>query len=96
MNDRITQLESENATLRADLEAAKRQRDELAVVCNAAKSLVDFIEGLGSVRWAYDGWRLKDTKEWCEFYCLVRKLNRDALAEHDAAPSLLNSAAAQS
>lgn len=37
----------------------------------AAKDLINIVEGLPSVRWAYEGRRLKDTKEWCVFYCAM-------------------------
>lgn len=41
---------------------------------NAAKDLVEAVEGPRSVRWASpSGFRLKDTGEWCVFYVAVQK-----------------------
>jgi len=36
-------------------------------------SLIEIVEGVSSERWNVDGFRLKDTPEWVEFYVTVRK-----------------------
>ena len=36
-------------------------------------SLIVIVEGVSSERWNVDGFRLKDTPEWVEFYVTVRK-----------------------
>jgi hypothetical protein len=36
-------------------------------------SLIEIVEGVSSERWNVDGFRLKDTTEWVEFYVTVRK-----------------------
>ena len=36
-------------------------------------SLIEIDEGVSSERWNVDGFRLKDTPEWVEFYVTVRK-----------------------
>ena len=43
----------------------------LAVVLD----LIEVVEGTRSVRWAADGIRLKDTKEWCALYVAARARN---------------------
>lgn len=46
------------------------ETEELLKSC---KALVEIVEGVRSERWNSDGFRLKDTKEWCDFYV---KFNR--------------------
>lgn len=42
---------------------------------NAASALVRLVEGPGCLRWEDgSGSRLKDTNEWCAFYCAARRL----------------------
>ena len=36
-------------------------------------SLIEIVECVSSERWNVDGFRLKDTPEWVEFYVTVRK-----------------------
>ena len=36
-------------------------------------SLIEIVEGVSRERWNVDGFRLKDTTEWVEFYVTVRK-----------------------
>ncbi|MES2367368.1 MAG: hypothetical protein V4563_15940 [Pseudomonadota bacterium] len=38
-----------------------------------ARDLVNLIEGIQSVRWHYEGRRLKDTPQWAAFYVAVNK-----------------------
>lgn len=40
-------------------------------LCAAAHALNEVVEGVRSERWASDGRRLKDTPEWCAFYCAL-------------------------
>ena len=54
--------------------AAVRSSALLALI-EAANNLNSIVEGIPSVRWAYDGRRLKDTKEWCAFYCALSSVN---------------------
>lgn len=35
----------------------------------AVNNLVEIVEGVRNVRWAYDQWRLVDTPQWCDLYC---------------------------
>lgn len=42
--------------------------------------LVALVEGPGSPRWAAGGLRLKDTREWCAFYCAVKAAEREGAA----------------
>jgi hypothetical protein len=39
----------------------------------ASLNLVNLVEGVGSVRWAYNGFRFKDTEDWCEFYVAANR-----------------------
>lgn len=48
---------------------------------DAAKALVYLLEGVGCKRWAFEGRRLKDTKEWAEFYVATANAQRP---EHPA------------
>ena len=38
-----------------------------------AKNLVEIVEGVRCVRWNNNGFRLKDTPEWCAFYVAFNK-----------------------
>lgn len=40
---------------------------------NAMADLTMLVDGAGSVRWNYEGARLKDTREWVNFYNTFRK-----------------------
>jgi spore coat protein CotH len=42
--------------------------DEHDKLVAAVNNLVEIVEGVRNVRWAYDQWRLKDTSEWCALY----------------------------
>lgn len=64
--------------LRAKLDAARAKAegghknhvraDEHDKLVAAVNNLVEIVEGVRNVRWAYDQWRLKDTPEWCALY----------------------------
>lgn len=47
----------------------------LLALIEAANNLNSIVEGIPSVRWAHDGRRLKDSKEWCAFYCALSSVN---------------------
>ena len=51
----------------------------------AVNNLVEIVEGVRNVRWAYDQWRLKDTPEWCALY--------SAWSKHGASARLSNGGA---
>ena len=57
----------------------------------AAESLVNLIEGVGSKRWNFEGFRLKDTNEWAAFYVATKR----AEAEQQQAPGMTNDELAQ-
>lgn len=45
------------------------------VLLKASEQLLQIVEGVRASRWTRDsGLRLKDTKEWCEFYCTVETI----------------------
>jgi hypothetical protein len=41
-----------------------------------SRELKRIVEGAGSVRWGYGPIRLKDTKEWVEFFNALAKVER--------------------
>jgi len=47
----------------------------LLALIEASNNLNSIVEGIPSVRWAHGGQRLKDRKEWCEFYCALSAVN---------------------
>jgi len=50
-------------------------RDELARLRKleaCCVALNEIVEGVRNERWASEGRRLKDTPEWCAFYCAVK------------------------
>jgi hypothetical protein len=42
----------------------------------AAENLNEIVEGVTSVRWSGGGVRLKDTIEWAEFYCALKRAGK--------------------
>ncbi len=53
---------------------------ESAYILDAARDVVEAVEGAHAPRWAAGGLRLKDTPEWCAFYCAVNRAEREAEA----------------
>jgi hypothetical protein len=49
----------------------------LLKLINAANDLNSIVEGVPSVRWANGSMRLKDTREWCAFYCALADINNE-------------------
>ncbi len=47
-------------------------RAKLLRLLVACEGLMEIVEGCLGRRWAADGTRLVDTKEWCEFYVAQR------------------------
>lgn len=45
--------------------------------------LMEIVEGVRNVRWQYNGNRLVDTTEWCDFYSAWCSVKRN-LSKHDA------------
>lgn len=54
-------------------------RQQIKRLREASCNLVNLVEGVGSVRWAYNGFRLKDTEEWCEFYVASNRAKEEKL-----------------
>lgn len=48
---------------------------KLARLKYCADELNVIVEGVKNKRWAADGRRLKDTMEWCDFYCALSEAN---------------------
>ena len=48
---------------------------KLAHLKYCADQLNTIVEGVKNKRWAADGCRLKDTMEWCDFYCALSEAN---------------------
>lgn len=46
---------------------------EITELLNAAEQLIEIVEGVPSVRWAFGARRLKDSPEWVKFYVVARK-----------------------
>ena len=42
----------------------------------SANQLNEIVEGVRETRWAFDDMRLKDTKEWCDFYVKLKRAAR--------------------
>ena len=51
---------------------AKEELKRLRALEGAASALNEIVEGIRNERWASDGRRLKDTPEWCAFYCAFK------------------------
>lgn len=52
------------------------QNSTVSKLASAAHDLNQIVEGIISVRWAFDGKRLKDTPQWCAFYSALREFER--------------------
>jgi hypothetical protein len=52
--------------------ASKRKIERLHKASNA---MLEIVEGVGCVRWEHEGRRLKDTKQWVEFYLALHEAN---------------------
>jgi len=65
-NFHIQEIEGINKT-NYELQNRIRQLEKVSA------SLIEIVEGVSSERWNVDGFRLKDTPEWVEFYVTVRK-----------------------
>jgi hypothetical protein len=50
---------------------AKAELKRLRNVEAAAIDLIEIVEGIRGDRWAFNGFRLKDTPEWCVFYAAL-------------------------
>jgi hypothetical protein len=48
--------------------------DSNADLRRKANDLIEIVEGVSSVGWAYGAKRLKDTHEWCAFYVSAKRL----------------------
>lgn len=48
---------------------------KLARLKYCADQLNTIVEGVKNKRWSADGCRLKDTMEWCDFYCALSEAN---------------------
>ena len=44
----------------------------LVRLLDSATRLNEIVEGVRNERWAANGQRLKDTPEWCDFYCKLK------------------------
>lgn len=53
---------------------------ELNELRESADKLNEIVEGIRNKRWAADGMRLKDTPEWCAFYCALKRAAESANA----------------
>lgn len=57
---------------------APRSLYGLVGLLESAQKLNEIVEGVSSRRWAADnGFRLKDTSEWCEFYVSLKRAERE-------------------
>lgn len=65
-NFHLQEIEGTNKT-NYELQSRIRQLEKVSA------SLIEIVEGVSSERWNVDGFRLKDTPEWVEFYVTVRK-----------------------
>lgn len=65
-NFHLQEIEGTNKT-NYELQNRIRQLEKVSA------SLIEIVEGVSSERWNVDGFRLKDTPEWVEFYVTVRK-----------------------
>jgi hypothetical protein len=45
----------------------------LSNLLNSAIRLNEIVEGGRGSRWEFDGLRLKDTNEWCDFYVKLKR-----------------------
>jgi hypothetical protein len=59
--------------------------DEHDKLVAAVNNLVEIVEGVRNVRWAYDQWRLKDTPEWCALYTAWSKQGASDRRSNDQA-----------
>lgn len=74
-----------NATV-GEAETALPGGTALARLGIQAKDVVAIVEGPHAPRWAAGGLRLKDTREWCAFYCAVKAAERE-VATPDPKPA---------
>ncbi len=51
---------------------------KLERLLDACEGLMEIVEGIRSTRWSFEGARLKDSKEWVEFYLAQRAVHRAA------------------
>lgn len=73
----IDQAKSEDSPVSIqEINAAKAELLALLELETAADSLNVIVEGVRNERWASEGRRLKDTPEWCAFYCAFAALKR--------------------
>jgi hypothetical protein len=56
------------ASVDAAMERKLKSDEEIESLLAAVNNLVEIVEGVRNVRWNYDGFRLKDTPEWCALY----------------------------
>jgi len=61
---------TENRELHTKIRELQARTERLR---KASLNLVNLVEGVGSVRWAYNGFRFKDTEDWCEFYVAANR-----------------------
>lgn len=52
-------------------------RKHLTALLGAAQNLNIIVEGVRNERWASKGVRLKDTREWVEFYLALKRVEEN-------------------
>ena len=65
-------------TIERELNAAQERIKRLE---EAGDALMEIVEGARSERWNVNGFRLKDTPEWVQFYVSFRKAKRSKWKE---------------
>ena len=74
----VSDIEHELIATQWDLKVAK---DRIKRMEEAGDALMEIVEGARSERWNVNGFRLKDTPEWVQFYVSFRKAKRSKWKE---------------
>ena len=74
----MSDIEHELIATQWDLKVAK---DRIKRMEEAGDALMEIVEGARSERWNVNGFRLKDTPEWVQFYVSFRKAKRSKRKE---------------
>jgi len=70
-DDRVGTIPADFARrLERERDEAREQHKHLISACDG---MLEIVEGVRSDRWHYDGFRLKVTSEWVNFYVSARK-----------------------
>jgi len=78
------ELNAANAIIRQQQlleEENLRLKDRIKRLEEAGDALMEIVEGARSERWNVNGFRLKDTPEWVQFYVSFRKAKRSKWKE---------------